>query len=805
MKKLNKILVSAFICVLGSCTFMACQETQEESSGVTGGQFTENVSDVYLKKGDSEFAFEDDLPNGVTVDTSKININEVGSYPIIYEQNGATMEKVAYVFDLPTIEHIGGEIQSSYAITYEQANERNFLDPSTYGITAQDSFGNKLTVKVEMDVWYVGEYGTYEVVYTAVDMAGNETKETVSYTVSGENAPQMESVTVDVTAETVEVGIVLNEETTYVYLNDKYIDFHNYQQTSSSLIFGIDCFLEELLEGETEIELKVVSKKWYQTTTITFVDEAIPLVADFAFNQYIYLQTKSLTMPLPQKVKPQQQFDSMYALTGAEDCAFEISEDQTEIRIEGKNGKPLGCGMYTLTLSTARGGTVEKEYVATFSVYDEEHYAKLVAPLTSDQHLSSINVYDKTITSVSYDPTMNAVKVEPLQHVNDDMNSVNIEIASEEYKKIDTGCSVYKYFAVDMYFTQAPALSMLFWMSTEGGATPTQVWYGEMQIYDVEAKAIVTEKDVNGVPALKANRWYSFYMETGGLNTLHTYDSYRLFSQRLNGDINSTYYVRNIRFADQLEEKAIQDGYVYKVNDVVTFEDEFGSTYTLTDPSGNAVTANADGSFTLTASGEYTVTGNRRTYKIKSLTETEYSKVIAPLDSESKQFDGFAPGLQEVDKGKVTFTYDAEKGAYKFMQVEGTTLSHSSVNLNISLDTPAYQQFAAGCTNENYYVAFDICFEGNSATAPSNLFYTHLTNVYGCWVDEVKLVKLGDTTNTKVVWDNVRQDTWYTFYVDAAALNYSVVFMEITQTQGKINNFWMKNVRFVDASETGAW
>ena len=466
----------------------------------------------------------------------------------------------------------------------------------------------------------------------------------------------------------------------------------------------------------------------------------------------------------------------------------DFEEEKPEYEVVGPNGAVEVLNGNKIVLKDAG------EYTATmgdntvkFAVYSKEAYAKVIAPLNSDQSAKAISANDKNVVSCNYDATMDAYKVEPIQHVGDRSNLITVAKDSVEYTKMAAGFGVYSYLAVDMYFTHAPGTSFLFWLSTKGGAYPIGMWFGELKIYDQTTKTVVSYDQA------VANRWYTFYIDTAGFNEDPTATRCKFITQDAIDGLNYTYYMKDIRFENQIGvATTVENGYIYNVNDTIAL-DKYGA-LTLTDPSGNVVTANANGSYTLAVSGEYTVQGNGKTIKFRAMTEAEKAKMIAPLTSEQ-----YAGTIVAANPSVADFAFDATMGAYKVTPLKHVNDDNNGIKV---ADSATLTKIADGCEKYTYF-AMDMYF----SQAPGTTMMFWMDTETGArptqvWYGEMQIF---DANGNAVAKDAngvpmLEAGQWYTFYMQTGGLNfYNFLFSQRLDANNLNYAYWVKDIRFADS------
>lgn len=794
------------LAVMSVCAFAACD------SGGSDAKFTATVSDLYIRQGDSSFDFEKNLPEGVTIDASAVKIDTVGVYTVTYRQGEATQEKSAYVFGIPEMTRDGAALADSYDLSYKQAREMDFMDAAQFGIAAEDSFGDSLTIAVSMDKAFLGEYGEYEVQYSASDLAGNTVTETVVYTVSGETPPAISFNGADVADDTVTVNAALSAEeqnSLFLYVDDVYVDMENYTKSDAEIVIDASVFHKALYNPEKRtFRLKLDTDEWYSVVELTFTD-AKPLEYDApSFDGRSYRQTETLELPVPERLKPQD-FHFEYEVSGPAGALTVTPSDNGTVVIANEAGGLLAQGDYTFTVKGMRGDAETRKDEAAFRVLSDaaykDEYIKYVAALDSADSSDGLRAKDDTVVSFSYDDAMGAYKVEPLVHRNDGTNSIMVDSTSEAYTKIAEGCDMFTYLAFDMYFT-APGTQngIRYYMATEAGDPNFHGYW-----FTTELTYTRTDNNlkVGNYLDLQANTWYTIYIQTGGL-VWEVPGGYDFFAQNMEADVetNSTYYVKNIRFEDAIpefvESKEVGNNYVYEVNgvDLYSLPESLGGNCTLQGPTGE-IDLGAGNTFLIADAGEYTATGDGGTIKFTVYEPEDFKKIVAPLVSDQHEY-AIAAGNAEF----ATFAFDPDMGAYKYTPLKKNEDDTNSVIVPIGTDV--YNKLNAGC-GEYTYLAMDMYFTADEA---GHLMWWVSTadgsTYHGYWFSQVIYVET-ETGVQATDYLSVTGGKWYTVYLQAGGLDtqYTSVsyrlFSQRSDEEGNHSPLWVKNIRFTDEIEKG--
>ena len=287
---------------------------------------------------------------------------------------------------------------------------------------------------------------------------------------------------------------------------------------------GYDLFDQAICDGASENSV-------YWVKNIRFEDE-IPEYKEKTYVSDKYIYTVS---------------DKQYSLPASFGAESILNGPSGEIVLGADNTfKMTEAGLYT---ATENGKTI------TFTAYTAEEYEKIVAPLVSDQHDYALTTGNAEYSTFEYDASMNAYKMTPLKNNNTGANCLIVNTDNEVYDKITAGCDKYTYLAFDMCFEESP-YGMFWWLYTEDNSmTPYHgYWYGELTYVDAESKSIInSSENKEKYELVEGGKWYTVYIQTGGLSTQYTYTSYNLITQQPSEGDNSAYWIRNIRFTDTID------------------------------------------------------------------------------------------------------------------------------------------------------------------------------------------------------------------------------------------------------------
>ena len=178
---------------------------------------------------------------------------------------------------------------------------------------------------------------------------------------------------------------------------------------------------------------------------------------------------------------------------------------------------------------------------------------RVIATLTEDGADSNgeIKSQDTNYSTFAFDAEKSAYKWTPtgLMDVNTStLNAITVRIGSETANKIDAGCEKYTYLAMDMCFSSADIEEMIWWMATED-KTKAAVYGRDSSVLIIVDMQTKTSLDYM---AVEAGKWYTVYLQTGGL--YEQFGQKWFISQGAASDgLCHEFWLKNIRFADEVD------------------------------------------------------------------------------------------------------------------------------------------------------------------------------------------------------------------------------------------------------------
>ena len=813
MKKWKGIALAALTAVslfaFGAAA--GCGE-QEETSVEISDVLLDAAQDLHLKKG-AQISVS--LPDGVTLDTANVNANEGGMYAIIYKMNGDSVEKTAYVYDAPAFYQGEAEVSATRTLTYAEANKADFLSADSLGVVARDSFGKKIKIAATPDKLYLGKYGDYTVTYTATDAAGNEISTSVKYTVSGAQAPAATGSTADVMDETFSVSIDFGEETlTEVAFDDIALKSEYYTVTETGVTFDASLIDELGLRTKPSYNVMLKTQAWCAETTVSFVDELPSELADFTCFDYIYLPNETIKLPVPVKAN-RQGYEVIYALNGNEVTINErtatVTLDVTEV------------GEYTLTATAKQDGKADVVRETTFTICTQEEYDRIIARCNT-QFENEFGTRSSNWGTFTYDPTMRAYKREVLWNEGDGHSAVTLNSGSKALNSMLNGYTNYPYVALDLCFDGqigTDFYSFAFYFNGGLGKAPVQMNFSSVKIYDADGYGVLHD-DMQG------GKWYTVYVPV--TESIADYVGWGYFfmtqmsrtpdtppAEGKTGYKYTDYWVKNIRFENEKAETAVQDGYIYEVNEtkkgLLPKADE--AYQIVSAPEGVAV---EDGKYiSMAKAGEYVVKAGEQQVSFTVYTAEEFAKIISPLNTPAASGSFYSKTYYtNAVGGEISF--DAQMKAYKYTFAENASTSWYDHRIGWDASSEEYKRFEAG-RFKYAYMAFDVYFDGTggfNTDFNQFLILTCGTENKMTVAKEYYRLDFGQVTRKTASGESVKIDSmksgqWYTIYVPLATdttlsvKNFCVMFAvtPLTKTEGGVTttvqkDFWLRNLRFTD-------
>ena len=806
MKKLLKVSLKVCITALlfALCVGVsACGPSSEQQENPD--VFTAEVSDVYIKLGDNAFDFSADLPQGVTVDSSNVNFASVGAYKIVYKQGKATQEKIAYVCGAPVFSATEGEISETVTVTYGQANKMDFMQAGTCGIVVKDSFGNELRITASADEYYIGDYGTYTVKYSATDYAGNVAEYTVTYSVTGDNAPEIDFDVPDVTDDVLTFSAEFSQSELnemFVYINGEYVERADYEKNSDGIVMDIKCFISGIENGHKTFNVRIETGEWYSEIPVEFSDVKTPVFEDLSFDKWVFTESEEITLTAPKKLKPQA-IEFSYSLTGEKEGIIALDESGENLIITGKDGL-VEFGVYTVTVDALRNGEVQSSKSARIQVYTDEEFEKVLLPLNSTQYDGELFAKMPAIVDFSYNEEMGAYRMWTDTPVTGG-NSGDTLIFDETgmvYQKFLSGFQKYNYVAMDICFIEPPETGgtvVIYLQDRTGYPYQHTKNANTVAVYDESTGKRVDKND------LRAGVWYTYYCDACAFDSrVRTNSGTPLIGRQVKESLGyaGAYYLRNVRFVDEeFGGGRLGDGYVCQVGKTYTLP-TFGESdpkYTVTPNVGVTVVNNA---VRVTVAGEYQARIGNSVMTFTAYTETDYADIVADMTTEqfAGQFYGFA---ETANNPLVLVSYDETENAYKFVNNMSSPAGANQVR--VTKDSEMYNKIM-DANGQNKYLVFTVKVEvAPKETNHNMIFYfnkdanaTGKVNQTLTTEGVVIYVSGTDVTATRAT---IKTDVWYDIYVPLGT------FFEngtLIGTQGVVEGaFWIKSIRlYADGDET---
>ncbi|MBQ4269741.1 MAG: hypothetical protein IJB97_08865, partial [Clostridia bacterium] len=671
MRKWKGIALAALsaVSLFAFSAAVGCGGEQDQTFVEISDVLLDAAQDLHVKKG-AQISVS--LPDGVTLDTGKVNANEGGMYAITYKFNGESVEKTAYVYDAPAFYQGDGEVSATRSLTYAEANKADFLSADSLGIVARDSFGKKLKISATPDQLYLGKYGDYTVTYTAKDAAGNEITTSVKYTVTGAQAPAITGSTVDVMDESFSVSIDFGEaKLTEIAFDDIALKTEYYTATETGVTFDASLVEKLGLRAKTEYPITLKTDAWCAETTVNFVDEKPNELGDFTCFNYIYLPGETIEMPVPVKTN-RQGYEIFYALNGSE---VDIDERNAKVTLDGSK-----IGKYTLTATAKQDGKADVVRETTFTVCSQEEYDRIIAPCNT-QFENEFGTRSANWGTFLYDPEMRAYKREVLWNEADGHSSVTLNSGSKALYSMMNGYAKYPYVALDLCFDGVIGTdfySFAFYFNGGMGKAPVQMHFSSVKIYDAEGYGVLHD-DMQG------GEWYTVYVPVTECIADYAGWGYYFMTQMSKtpdtppaegktGFKYTDYWVRNIRFENAKTEVAVQDGYIYEVNETQTglLPKATEAYQIISAPQGVAV---ENGNLiSLATAGEYVLKAGDKQVSFTVYTKEEYAKIISPLNTPAASGSFYSRTYYpNAVGGEISF--DAQKKAYKYTFAENASVS----------------------------------------------------------------------------------------------------------------------------------
>ena len=180
------------------------KEVKNEAPVITANDVTIKCGDKLSKdmfNAKANDAEEGDITKDLTIDTSKVNTNKVGTYDVylaVKDSKGAKAEKTVKV----TVKSTNPTLKADNV----KIEEGDTLKDTAFNIVARDCEGNSIKYKIDKSKVNTSKAGTYRVKITAEDKWGNTTSIDVKVEVTEKAKPASKPVITSVDSITLEVG-----------------------------------------------------------------------------------------------------------------------------------------------------------------------------------------------------------------------------------------------------------------------------------------------------------------------------------------------------------------------------------------------------------------------------------------------------------------------------------------------------------------------------------------------------------------------------------------------------------------------
>lgn len=180
------------------------KEVKNEAPVITANDVTIKCGDKLSKSmfnAKANDAEEGDITKDLTIDTSKVNTNKVGTYDVylaVKDSKGAKAEKTVKV----TVKSTNPTLKADNV----KIEEGDTLKDTAFNIVARDCEGNSINYKIDKSKVNTSKAGTYRVKITAEDKWGNTTSIDVKVEVTEKAKPASKPVITSVDSITIEVG-----------------------------------------------------------------------------------------------------------------------------------------------------------------------------------------------------------------------------------------------------------------------------------------------------------------------------------------------------------------------------------------------------------------------------------------------------------------------------------------------------------------------------------------------------------------------------------------------------------------------
>ena len=214
-----------------------------------------------------------DLTSNIVYDDSNVNLNEVGSYPLIYSVTDLSNQMVTVTVYVHVIDNLAPVLSGVSDITYYMSDD---LPNLLTGITALDNYDGDLTslISVTENGINYGVVGTYDITYSIKDASNNTSSQTITLTVIDNVAPTISGAinliytmgeTIDLLSGITAYDLVDGDLSAYIAFDDELVNYEvegTYYVTYSV----IDSSFNSV---EITIELSVVSG---QTSVLSYLN-----------------------------------------------------------------------------------------------------------------------------------------------------------------------------------------------------------------------------------------------------------------------------------------------------------------------------------------------------------------------------------------------------------------------------------------------------------------------------------------------------------------------------------------------------
>lgn len=180
------------------------KEVKNEAPVITANDVTINCGDKLSKtmfNAKAEDNEDGDITKDLTIDTSKVNTNKVGTYDVylaVKDSKGAKAEKTVKV----TVKSTNPTLKADNV----KIEEGDTLKDTAFNIVARDCEGNSIQYKIDKSKVNTSKAGTYRVKITTEDKWGNTTSIDVKVEVTEKAKPASKPVITSVDSITIEVG-----------------------------------------------------------------------------------------------------------------------------------------------------------------------------------------------------------------------------------------------------------------------------------------------------------------------------------------------------------------------------------------------------------------------------------------------------------------------------------------------------------------------------------------------------------------------------------------------------------------------